>query len=104
MNKNNRIIAMACVVALLFPNLILAKSTSSFTKSPDLIQIERIAGADRYETAVKVSLATFKSADTDGFLIRRESVENNIPCLTSLDTASAVLKVLESMRFSIRAY
>lgn len=41
---------------------------------------------------------------TDGFLIRRESVENNISCLTSLDTASAVLKVLEAMSFSVHAY
>ncbi len=39
---------------------------------------------------------------TDGFLIRRESVENNIPCLTSLDTANAVLNVLESRSFSIQ--
>lgn len=41
---------------------------------------------------------------SDGFLIRRESVENNIPCLTSLDTASAILDVLESMNFSVDAY
>lgn len=45
-----------------------------------------------------------KNHVTDGFLLRRESVENNIPCLTSLDTASAILKVLESMSFSIEAY
>ena len=41
---------------------------------------------------------------SDGFLIRRESVENNIACLTSLDTVSAILKVLESMNFSIESY
>lgn len=41
---------------------------------------------------------------SDGFLIRRESVENNIPCLTSLDTAAAILNVLESMNFSVEAY
>ncbi|MBR0575024.1 carbamoyl-phosphate synthase large subunit [Proteiniclasticum sp. BAD-10] len=41
---------------------------------------------------------------SDGFLIRREAVENNIPCLTSLDTAAAILRVLESMNFSIEAY
>ncbi|MCL1949712.1 MAG: carbamoyl-phosphate synthase large subunit [Turicibacter sp.] len=44
-----------------------------------------------------------KNNVTDGFLIRRESVENNIPCFTSLDTAKAVYKVLESMSFSITA-
>ncbi len=42
-----------------------------------------------------------KTRITDGFLIRRESVENNIPCLTSLDTARAVLSVLQSRNFYI---
>jgi len=44
-----------------------------------------------------------KERVTDGFLIRRTAVENNIPCLTSLDTAKAVYKVLESMSFAIEA-
>jgi len=39
----------------------------------------------------------------DGFKIRRESVENGVPCLTSLDTAKAILGVLESMTFSSEA-
>ncbi|WP_144509336.1 carbamoyl-phosphate synthase large subunit [Bacillus sp. FJAT-22090] len=38
--------------------------------------------------------------ERDGFRIRRESVENGIPCLTSLDTAEAMLRVIESMTFS----
>lgn len=45
-----------------------------------------------------------RSKITDGFLIRRESVENNISCLTSLDTANAVLKVLEARSFSVYPY
>lgn len=45
-----------------------------------------------------------KDRISDGFLIRREAVENNIPCLTSLDTVSALLKVLESMSFSVESY
>jgi len=47
--------------------------------------------------------ASKKNIITDGFLIRREAVENNIPCFTSLDTAKAVYKVLESMSFAIDA-
>lgn len=39
----------------------------------------------------------------DGFRIRRESVENGVACLTSLDTAKAILGVLESMTFSSEA-
>jgi carbamoyl-phosphate synthase large subunit len=45
------------------------------------------------------TLTRGKQPERDGFKIRRESVENGIPCLTSLDTADAILKVLESMTF-----
>ena len=44
--------------------------------------------------------AAKKTTITDGFQIRRTAVENNIPCLTSLDTARAVQAVLEAMSFS----
>lgn len=47
--------------------------------------------------------ASKKTNITDGFLIRRGAVENNIPCFTSLDTARAVYKVLASMSFAIEA-
>ncbi|RFU63206.1 carbamoyl-phosphate synthase large subunit [Peribacillus saganii] len=46
------------------------------------------------------TLTKGKQPERDGFRIRREAVENGIPCLTSLDTADAILKVLESMTFS----
>lgn len=46
------------------------------------------------------TLTKGKTPQRDGFRIRRESVENGIPCLTSLDTAKAILDVLESMVFS----
>lgn len=42
-----------------------------------------------------------RSASNDGFLIRRVSAENNISCLTSLDTAVALLGVLESRTFAL---
>ncbi|MGD7043619.1 carbamoyl-phosphate synthase large subunit [Jeotgalibacillus proteolyticus] len=45
------------------------------------------------------TLTKGKQPARDGFRIRRESVENSIPCLTSLDTAEAMLKVFESMNF-----
>ncbi|HEY8395126.1 MAG TPA: carbamoyl-phosphate synthase large subunit, partial [Thermaerobacter sp.] len=40
--------------------------------------------------------------DWDGFRIRRAAVERGIPCLTSLDTAEALVRVLES-RVDVRA-
>lgn len=35
--------------------------------------------------------------ESDGFAIRRAAVEHGIPCFTSLDTAAALLQVLESI-------
>ena len=42
-----------------------------------------------------------KQAERDGFQIRRMSVENGVPCLTSMDTVEAILKVIESMSFKM---
>lgn len=42
-----------------------------------------------------------KLAERDGFQIRRMSVENGVPCLTSMDTVEAILKVVESMNFQM---
>jgi len=46
------------------------------------------------------TLTKGKQPQRDGFRIRRESVENGVACLTSLDTAEAILRVFESMSFS----
>lgn len=45
------------------------------------------------------TLTKGKMPERDGFRIRRESVENGIPCFTSIDTAEAMLRVIESMSF-----
>jgi carbamoyl-phosphate synthase large subunit len=42
-----------------------------------------------------------RDTSLDGFLIRRVSAENNISCMTSLDTANALCGVLESQSFSM---
>ena len=44
------------------------------------------------------TLTQGKLPERDGFKIRRSTVEHAIPCLTSLDTAGAVLEVLTVMR------
>lgn len=66
------------------------------TKGPDLLDVIRNGDAQ----FVINTLTKGKQPARDGFRIRRESVENGIPCLTSLDTAEAMLRVLESMTFS----
>ena len=42
-----------------------------------------------------------KTARNDGFKIRRAASEQEIACLTSLDTTDALLKVLESISFNV---
>ena len=44
-----------------------------------------------------------KSSEKDGFKIRRRATENGIICFTSLDTANALLKVIDSMTFKMKA-
>lgn len=48
------------------------------------------------------TLTKGKDIERDGFKIRRESVESGIPCLTSLDTAYALLHALESVSFTLQ--
>jgi carbamoyl-phosphate synthase large subunit len=66
------------------------------TDGPDLLDVIRNGEAQ----FVINTLTKGKQPARDGFRIRRESVENGIPCLTSLDTAEAMLRVIESMTFS----
>ena len=66
-------------------------------ESPNLIDVIRNGEAQ----FVINTLTKGKQPARDGFRIRRESVENGVPCLTSLDTTDAILKVLESMTFTI---
>ncbi|MGZ4133940.1 MAG: carbamoyl-phosphate synthase large subunit [Tumebacillaceae bacterium] len=67
--------------------------------SPNLVDLIRAGKADM----VINSLTRGKEPTRDGFRIRREAVEHGIPCLTSLDTAQAMLDVLSTIRFSTRA-
>lgn len=43
------------------------------------------------------------NASKDGFIIRREAVEHGTPLFTSLDTAEAIIRVMESRAFSTKA-
>jgi len=48
------------------------------------------------------TLTKGKTPERDGFRIRREAVENGVVCMTSLDTVSALLHMLETINFSSR--
>ncbi|HET7658511.1 MAG TPA: carbamoyl-phosphate synthase large subunit [Bacillales bacterium] len=63
--------------------------------SPNLLETIRQGDAQ----FVINTMTKGKQTARDGFRIRRESVENGVVCLTSFDTAEAILRVLESMTF-----
>lgn len=46
------------------------------------------------------TMSISKAVNQDGFEIRRAAAENNISCFTSLDTANAILRVIESQTFT----
>lgn len=66
-------------------------------EQPNLLDVIRQGEAD----IVINTLTKGKQPARDGFRIRREAVENEIVCFTSLDTAIALLKVLEMMAFTM---
>ncbi|AZB42864.1 carbamoyl-phosphate synthase large subunit [Bacillus sp. FJAT-42376] len=76
-----------------------AKVVNKISDQPNLLDVIRNGEAQ----FVINTLTRGKQPARDGFKIRRESVENGVPCLTSLDTARAILRVLESMSFSTEA-
>lgn len=59
--------------------------------------------SDREVDIIINTTTTGKLSEKDGFKIRRKSIENGIICFTSLDTAGALLKVIESRAFKIKA-
>ncbi len=62
--------------------------------SPNIIDLIR---QDKIHLIVN-TLTRGRSHETDGFRIRRTAVEHSVPCLTSLDTVNAILKVLQRQR------
>ena len=66
------------------------KVTEGSPNIPELIRAGKI-------DLVINTLTRGREVDRDGFVIRRTSVEHGVPCLTSLDTARAVVTVLSSI-------
>ncbi len=93
------IVATKGTAALLNEHGIYAKSVGKIGDEGKTV-IDLIRGQE-VQFVINTFSASKKDRITDGFIIRREAVENNIACLTSLDTAKAVAKVLESISFSL---
>lgn len=80
---------------------ILVKEINKITEYEELTVLDVIR-----EGKVQVVVNTMgrdKEVQSDGFQIRREAVEQGVPLFTSLDTTSAILKVLESRSFDTLA-
>lgn len=80
---------------------ILVKEINKITENEELTVLDVIR-----EGKVQVVVNTMgrdKEVQSDGFQIRREAVEQGVPLFTSLDTTSAILKVLESRSFDTLA-
>ncbi|AVQ32807.1 carbamoyl-phosphate synthase large subunit [Staphylococcus muscae] len=93
-----KIIATAGTAQKLADHGIKVETVGKIGGQDDLIS--KIQGGD-----VQIVINTMTKGKTiarDGFQIRRTSVENGVPCLTSLDTANALTNVIESMTFSMR--
>lgn len=67
--------------------------------SPNIIDLIRTGEAN----FIVNTLTKGKTPERDGFRIRREAAENGIVCLTSLDTAKALLSMLQTLNYASRA-
>ncbi|WP_096269950.1 carbamoyl-phosphate synthase large subunit [Paucisalibacillus globulus] len=85
--------------------------TASFLRGANLpvVEVAKVGAKDENVLSIieqgKVqfvvnTITTGKQPRSDGFIIRRVSVERGIPCLTNLDTANAILNVIDSTTFS----
>ncbi|UCZ51798.1 carbamoyl-phosphate synthase large subunit [Bacillus shivajii] len=68
-------------------------------KAPDMLQVIEEGQAQ----FIINTLTKGKQPARDGFRIRREAVEHGVVCMTSMDTAEALLKVMEMITFSAEA-
>jgi len=88
-------------------DLVATSGTAALVRSLgiDVIEIKKLAEGSQDilklirsgECAAVINTPTLgKTVDRDGFLIRRAAVEARVPCLTSLDTALAVVTALRA--------
>lgn len=93
-----RLLATPGTAAVLTANGIAAERVNKIHETaPTLLDRLRAGEIGMVINTVTPSLAPQR----DGFQIRRAAVERGIPCLTSLDTAEAIVRVLESFTFSV---
>ena len=95
------LIATAGTAKFLEENGLNAKTIAKISESDDHNVIDLIRSGEA-QVVINTMDKNRQNASEDGFIIRREAVEHGVPLFTSLDTADAILRVMESRAFSIQ--
>ncbi len=82
-------------------NGLTAERIAKISESDDHNVIELIR-TGKAQVVINTTDKNRQNSSEDGFIIRREAVEHGVPLFTSLDTADAILRVMESRAFSIQ--
>ena len=78
-----------------------AERIAKISESDDHNVIELIR-TGKAQVVINTTDKNRQNSSEDGFIIRREAVEHGVPLFTSLDTADAILRDMESRAFSIQ--
>ncbi|MGM0173827.1 carbamoyl-phosphate synthase large subunit [Enterococcus sp. DIV0800] len=95
------LIATTGTAKFLEENGLNAKTIAKISESDDHNVIDLIRSGEA-QVVINTMDKNRQNASEDGFIIRREAVEHGVPLFTSLDTADAILRVMESRAFSIQ--
>ena len=93
--------ATAGTAKFLEENGLNAKTIAKISESDESNVIDLIRSGEA-QVVINTMDKNRQNASEDGFIIRREAVEHGVPLFTSLDTADAILRVMESRAFSIQ--
>lgn len=94
------LIATAGTAKYLAENGLNAKVIAKISESSEDNVVEMIRRGEA-QVVINTMDKNRQNTSEDGFIIRREAVEHGVPLFTSLDTANAILRVMESRAFSI---
>ncbi|EOH90262.1 carbamoyl-phosphate synthase large subunit [Enterococcus pallens] len=94
------LIATAGTAKYLAENGLNAKVIAKISESSEDNVVEMIRRGEA-QVVINTMDKNRQNTSEDGFIIRREAVEHGVPLFTSLDTANAILRVMESRVFSI---
>lgn len=95
------LLATAGTAKFLEENGLSAKTIAKISESDEDNVIELIRRGEA-QVVINTMDKNRQNTSEDGFIIRREAVEHGVPLFTSLDTADAILRVMESRAFSIQ--